>query len=46
MVRKNKNGQALIEFLVLVICLVCLYSVIRYKSLDLHKTKRYRWENI
>lgn len=42
--RKTDSGQVLIEFLVLLICLGCLYSVIRYKAVELHKTKQFRWE--
>lgn len=44
MARKTASGQVLIEFLVLAICLGCLYSVIRYKAIDLEKTRNYRWE--
>lgn len=44
MVCKNPSGQILTEFLVLLICLICLFSVIRYKTIDLEKTKTLRWE--
>lgn len=44
MERKTQNGQVMIEFIVLAICLSCLFAIIRYKSIDLNKTKNYRWE--
>lgn len=44
MARKTSSGQVLIEFLVLFLALVCLYSIISYRSVDLEKTKKYRWE--
>jgi len=43
--RKTHSGQVLIEFLILLVCLGCLYSVIRYKAVDLGKAKHFRWEN-
>lgn len=51
MERKTPNGQVLMEFLVLLISFVCLYAVIRFnsdeleRSVDLKKTKFYRWES-
>lgn len=44
MVCKNNHGQILTEFLILFIALACLFSVIRYKAIDLEKTKSHRWE--
>lgn len=42
--RKTSSGQILIEFMVLIICLGCLYSIIHYKHIDLNKTKASRWD--
>lgn len=44
MVGKNQTGQIIVEFLILMVCLVALFSVIKYRVNEQSHKPRTRWE--